>query len=265
MNLTEVMSALERAGSEGTRKTLQRHGARPPLFGVSYGDLYGLQKRLGTDHALAQQLWNSGNHDARVLATLIADTGRANDALLEEWLHDSQGRALLTMFAAFAGRSRAGRDAAWRWIEDLAEHRQAAGWTVLAVAAGQADADEPRLAALLPRIARSIHAAPNSARHAMNSCLIAIGGRPALTEKALAAAKQVGAVEVDHGDTACETPLATAYIEKMAARRAANASAPAKKAGKRVPAKRATKSPVKSPVRSKAAKGAPKRAAARRR
>src|SRR5262249_58027028 len=136
MNLTEVMRALERAGSEGTRKTLQRHGARPPLFGVSYGDLYGLQKRLGTDHPLAQQLWNSGNHDARVLATLIADTGRANDALLEEWLHDSQGRALLTMFAAFAGRSRAGRDAAWRWIEDLAEHRQAAGWTVLAVAAG---------------------------------------------------------------------------------------------------------------------------------
>src|SRR5215813_5855496 len=127
MNLTEVMSALERAGSEGTRKTLQRHGARPPLFGVSYGDLYGLQKRLGTDHPLAQQLWNSGNHDARVLATLIADTGRANDPLLEE---------------------------------------------------------------LLPRIARSIHAAPNSARHAMNSCLIAIGGRPALTEKALAAAKQ---------------------------------------------------------------------------
>jgi hypothetical protein len=260
MNLTEVMSALERAGSAATRKTLQRHGARPPLFGVSYGDLSGLQKRLGTDHALAQQLWNSGNHDARVLATLIADTARANDALLEEWLHDSQGRALLTMFAAFAGKSRAGRDAAWRWIEDLAEHRQAAGWTVLAVAAGQADADEPRFAALLPRIARAIHGAPNSARHAMNSCLIAIGGRPALTEKALAAAKQVGAVEVDHGDTACETPLATAYIEKMAARRAAKAGAPgraaAKKAGARAPAKRAAKI---------TAKGAPKRAAARRR
>jgi 3-methyladenine DNA glycosylase AlkD len=263
MELTAVMTALERAGSEATRKTYRRHGARPPLFGVSFRDLYALQKQLGTDHALAQQLWSSGNHDARVLATLIADAARANDALLEEWLHDGQGRALMGVFAAFAGKSPAGRAAAWRWIEDLAEHRQAAGWTVLAVAAGRADADEARLAALLPRIARAIHRAPNAARHAMNGCLIAIGGRPALTSKALAAAKQVGEVEVDHGDTACETPLASAYIEKMAARRSAKGApgrAATKKAGKRTAVNSAAK-----PGSKRATKGAPKRVAARRR
>jgi len=49
----------------------------------------------------------------------------------------------------------------------------------------------------------------------MSSALIAIGGRSAALRKAaLAAAKRIGVVEIDHGDTACKTPDASASIEK---------------------------------------------------
>ena len=49
----------------------------------------------------------------------------------------------------------------------------------------------------------------------MNRAVITIGGRSAgLRKAALAASKRIGKVEVDHGDTACETPDATEYIEK---------------------------------------------------
>ena len=49
----------------------------------------------------------------------------------------------------------------------------------------------------------------------MNGALISIGCRDAATRKvALIAAKRIGPVSVDHGDTACETPDAGAYIEK---------------------------------------------------
>ncbi|MBI3465809.1 MAG: hypothetical protein HY000_22560 [Planctomycetes bacterium] len=50
----------------------------------------------------------------------------------------------------------------------------------------------------------------------MNSFVIAVGSyvKPLLNE-AKAAAKKIGMVSVDMGDTACKVPLATEYIEKV--------------------------------------------------
>lgn len=67
----------------------------------------------------------------------------------------------------------------------------------------------------LAEIERTIHTAPNAERYIMNQTVIAIGCRnAALRKAALAAAKRIGEVEVDHGDTACKTPDAAEYIEK---------------------------------------------------
>ena len=54
----------------------------------------------------------------------------------------------------------------------------------------------------------------------MNNALIAFGVRnPALEKKAMAVAQAIGKVEVDHGDTSCQTPDAAAYIKKTLERR----------------------------------------------
>jgi hypothetical protein len=54
----------------------------------------------------------------------------------------------------------------------------------------------------------------------MNNALINIGVRSsALQKKAIAAAKRIGKVEVDHGETGCKTPDAVAYIKKTVAHR----------------------------------------------
>ncbi len=59
----------------------------------------------------------------------------------------------------------------------------------------------------------------------MNNALIAIGLRNlALETSALAAAAQVGVVDVDHLRTNCETPDAAAYIEKTWTRRSRKAA-----------------------------------------
>ena len=53
----------------------------------------------------------------------------------------------------------------------------------------------------------------------MNMALVSIGiTRPALRNRAIAAARRIGQVEVDHGQTGCKTPDAEAYILKAAAR-----------------------------------------------
>jgi len=67
----------------------------------------------------------------------------------------------------------------------------------------------------LALIERTIHTAPNAEREGMNMALILIGCRnAALRKAATAAAKRIGKVEIDHGDTACKTPDAAQYIDK---------------------------------------------------
>jgi hypothetical protein len=80
---------------------------------------------------------------------------------------------------------------------------------------GRDDISDADCRAILKTIEKEIHDSPNRARHAMNSALIAIGiYRPALTQEAIAAARRIGKVEVDHGETSCVTPDAVPYIQK---------------------------------------------------
>jgi len=75
---------------------------------------------------------------------------------------------------------------------------------------GDADAEK-----VLATIEKEIHRSPNWARRAMNGALISIGVfKPAFRKKAIEAARRIGKVEVDHGETSCKTPDAAAYMEK---------------------------------------------------
>ena len=52
----------------------------------------------------------------------------------------------------------------------------------------------------------------------MNNALINVGVRNSkLQKKAIAAARRIGEVDVDHGETGCKTPDAVAYIKKTVA------------------------------------------------
>jgi len=83
-----------------------------------------------------------------------------------------------------------------------------------------AELPEKEYLAQLKHIEKHIHSSPNRVKHSMNAALIAIGSRGGdLTKEALAAAKRIGKVEVDHGDTSCKTPDATPYIKKMLERK----------------------------------------------
>lgn len=75
MDLKAAMRRLETAGTEQTEGPC-RHGIRPPVFGVSYAELGKLRKEIGVDHSLARALWATGNHDARILTTKVANPER---------------------------------------------------------------------------------------------------------------------------------------------------------------------------------------------
>ena len=221
MNLAQTLQQLEAAGSAQTRKTYARHGAGPKMFGVSYAVLGKLTKQIKRDHALALELWASGWLDARVLATMIADPAQATAMQLDAWVADCDNRGMAGALATFAANSAVAEAMAAKWCSDAREFVAVAGWDVVAMLAMNSTLPDAKFAALLKTIERDIHGAQNHVRYAMNGALIAIGGRNAKLEAlAVGAAKRIGKVEVDHGNTGCKTPDAVAYIAKTKARRA---------------------------------------------
>lgn len=220
MSLREAMSALERAGSAQTRKTYARHGAREPMFGVSFATLKTLYKRIKIDQELAEALWNTGNFDARNLAVKIADPAGISSKELDRWAATPTARMCGGYVAHLAAESPHGRAKADKWLAASDDTTRFAGWSVVAAMAMIDEATpDSWFVERLADIEKGIHAAPNTQRYAMNSALISIGGRNAgLRKSATAAAKRIGTVEVDHGDTDCQTPDAVEYIEKCWAR-----------------------------------------------
>jgi 3-methyladenine DNA glycosylase AlkD len=217
MSLAEAMRALEKAGSAQFRKTYLRHGAEEPLFGVSFAIMKDFVKKIGVDHELARQLWDTGNHDARTLAMKIADPAAATPADLDRWVAATRTKTCANYVAMLAAEGPHADAKARAWLGASDPWLRAAGWAVLAQVSTRVEegSDEPYLKRVA-QIEKSIHKAPNGERDAMNEALIIFGGRsPALRKSATAAAKRIGKVEIDQGDTDCKTRDAFSYIEKM--------------------------------------------------
>jgi len=217
---TRTLQALKEAGTEQTRKTYRRHGVLGKQYGVKYGDLGKLVKQIKTNTKLALSLWNSGIHDARVLATMIADSSELSREQLANWATETDNDVLAGGVAQCASK----HPEAWALVKEWSESDEdlvsAAGFATICPLTRSKDVPATKeLSAWIRQIRDTIHDRPNRTRYAMNGALIALGlvNEP-LQKQALAAAKKIGKVDVDHGDTACKTPDAEAYILKAAER-----------------------------------------------
>ncbi len=220
MTAKDVLAQLKKLGSEQTKKTLMRHGAKEPFFGVKIADLKVLQKQIKTDHALALELYDTGNSDAMYLAGMIADPDTFTKAQLQKWVKGAYWHMISGCTVAWvASESRFGRELALDWIDSDAEQIANAGWStygsILSIKP-DADLDLAEIEKLLGRVKAEIGSAANRVRSAMNNFVISVGGYVApLTAKAKATAKAIGVVEVDVGDTSCKVPDAWEYIAKI--------------------------------------------------
>jgi 3-methyladenine DNA glycosylase AlkD len=217
MDLKTALKELEKCGTMQNRKVYRRHGVSGEQYGVSFANLNVMKRKIRKDHDLALELWETGNHDARILATMIADAERMDDETLGAWLKDLDNYVITDSYAGLASRTPRAQELMERWMGSDGEWIERAGWQVLAILAmREADLEDESLSDHLATIKSDIHASKNRVRDAMNSALIAIGIRnEKLEKKALTAAKKIGKVEVDHGETGCQTPDAAEYILKV--------------------------------------------------
>ena len=237
--LQDVMDELRLAGTAQNRKVYTRHGAAEPIFGVSYKDLGRIAKPLKTDHALAAELWDSGNHDARVLALRVADAGAMTKTRARRWLRDVDNYILAEGLGGLLSQSPHARELSDEWRDSPSEWPASVGWFIVACTAEQTDIwSTDDLRALVTQIEAEIAERPNRVRHEMNGALIAIGLRDESVRRVvLDAAGRLGPTHVDHGETGCKTPDIAPYIERTLAHRQMMAARRASKAASKTAAK----------------------------
>lgn len=221
MTTGEVIAELEVLGTEQNRKVYARHGIKGPMSGVSFANVDKLAKRIKRDHDLALALWETGHHDARMVAVRVADPEQLAAKVADAWVRDCDNYVAAESLAGLVARSPVGlaREKAWR--DRKGEWVASAGWNVTTRHAMDGVLDDAACRELIEQIARELPARPNRVRHEMNMALIAIGSRGSadLKKRVLALARALGPIEVDHGETGCTTPDIAAYIARTEKRR----------------------------------------------
>lgn len=220
MTTKEIMDELQKMGSAQTKKTYMNHGAQEPLFGVKVGDLKTIVKKVKKNHQLSLELFQTGNSDAMYLAGLIADETKITKEDLQNWVEKANW-SYLSEFAVpwVASEATFGFELGLKWINSKEENIAAAGWATLSGFASvnqDENLDIQKYSELLDFVAQKIHSSPNRVKYCMNSFVIAIGSYiKEMTEKAKQTATNIGNVTIYMKGTACKTPFALDYINKV--------------------------------------------------
>ncbi len=87
-NFDELMAALYAQANPTNLAGMARFGINPEkALGISVYTLRGMVKKVG-DHDLAQRLWDTGIHEARLLACFCDDPALVTPAQMDAWAAD---------------------------------------------------------------------------------------------------------------------------------------------------------------------------------
>jgi 3-methyladenine DNA glycosylase AlkD len=190
-----VLAELKALGSEKNRAGMARFGINTDTaLGVSA--MTPLVRKYRRNHALAEGLWASGYHEARILAAFVEEPDKVGKTQMNAWAaaFDSWDVCDQVAMRVFA-RTPYVTDRATRWAADEREFvRRAAFATIAGHAVAAKDADDAAFLAFLPLIEAYATDPRNFVRKAVNWALRQIGKRSAgLRIPALALARKLAA------------------------------------------------------------------------
>ncbi|MBI3763615.1 MAG: DNA alkylation repair protein [Chloroflexi bacterium] len=195
MKLSQVLERLKSLSNPDAVSGMARFGINPHnTYGVSVPDLRKIAKEAGRDHALAGQLWSSGIHEARILASMVDDPALVTEAQMERWVKDFDSwdtcdQCCMNLF----DKTRFAYKKAMQWSRRPEEFVKRAGFALMAsLAVHDKDASDEQMAKFLPVIEREAGDARNFVKKAVNWALRQIGKRNSnLNKAAIRTAKEI--------------------------------------------------------------------------
>lgn len=191
----EALRELEKLADAKVRAKMAHFGVNvPKAHGISAPVLHSFAKRIGKDQQLAEQLWSSGVHEARILATLIGESHLVTPALMERWVRDFDSwdvvdAACCYLFAA----AKPAWSKVYDWSRREPEFEKRAAFSLAAyLSYKDKAADDVKFERFLKVIEREAHDERNFVRKAVNWALRNIGKRNLrLNRLAIHAAEQI--------------------------------------------------------------------------
>ncbi len=219
MNTSEILDFLKLKGSESYKKILLRHGAQEPCLGVKISDLKVISKKVKKDYELSLELFDTGIYDAQYLAGLIADDARMSKSDLQSWVENASSPIAGSTIAWVTTGSAFGFQMAEKWIRSKKPIQKIAGWATLSCLVSviqDEKLDLKRMEELMLQVHQDILKSEDRVKYQMLFFIISVGiyVQPLLIP-AKRIAEEIGQVEVDMGETACQIPDPVAYIKKV--------------------------------------------------
>jgi 3-methyladenine DNA glycosylase AlkD len=193
----DVLARLRELADPTRLAGMARYGiATEHALGVTVAELRAVAKDLGRDHDLAAALWDTGVHEARILASLVDDAGLVDEAQLEGWALDFDSWDLCDQVCQNLFRySPAAWDTARKWMSRSERLVKRAGFALVAgLAVADKRAPDARFAAFLTPLAEHADDDRPLVRKGASWALRSIGKRSTgLHELAVATAAELAA------------------------------------------------------------------------
>jgi 3-methyladenine DNA glycosylase AlkD len=180
MTLNEILNDLKSRENSKNRAGMARFGINAEkAFGISVKYLRELGKKIGKNHKLALELWATGFHEARILATIIDEPNKVSKSQVNKWINDVNSWDLcdqlcnnLLVKTVFA------YDLAFEWSKSKTEFKKRAGFTLFAVIAVHwKHLEDFDFIKVFPRIIEEANDDRNFVKKAVNWALRQIGKR----------------------------------------------------------------------------------------
>lgn len=200
-DIKAVLAELKRGSSPAYAADMaKRYGivTKAPVYGTTVATLRAMAKRIGYDHALAERLWESGIHDARMLATMVDDPADVTAAQMERWVKQMDNWGIVdTACFHYWDRTPHAFAKIEKWSKAKDEFVKRAAFALLASCALHKQGTDAQILRGLELIEREAGDPRNFVKKAANWALRAIGGKasPKLRAAARALAQRLAQSE----------------------------------------------------------------------
>ncbi len=195
MQYRQVLKKLRSLSEPAAVKGMARFGINTKnAYGVSVPNLRKIAREIGTDHTLAQQLWASRIHEARILASMIDDPKEVREEQMEEWVRDFDSWDVCDQCCGnLFDKTEFVFQKAVEWSKKDEEFVKRAGFVLMAAfAVHDKEANDKEFVKFLPIIKREATDERNFVKKAVNWALRQIGKRNLnLNRMAIKAAKEI--------------------------------------------------------------------------
>jgi 3-methyladenine DNA glycosylase AlkD len=179
MDVEEILAELRANANPKNVAGMARYGiASTNTLGISIPTLRAIAKGAGRDHALAEQLWQSGIHEARILAGMVDDPARVTKRQMDRWAKDFDSWDVVDGVCDLFVKTPYAYEKAHAWSSHKREYVKRAAFTMIAyLTYRDKKARDADILQFLPVIRREASDERNFVKKAVNWALRNTGKR----------------------------------------------------------------------------------------